>query len=132
MVQKSSKFSITNTTKSNPPIGGLLFKQMKEAVLGKDYELSLAFISRKRSRELNHAYRSKNSSTDILSFPLGQKTGEICLSLSDSKKMASKFDRPYKNFVAFLFIHGLVHLKGYRHSSRMESIEKKYRKVFGI
>lgn len=36
----------------------------------------------------------------------------------------------YKNYLAYLFIHGLLHLKGYEHSSKMESEECKILKRF--
>jgi ssRNA-specific RNase YbeY (16S rRNA maturation enzyme) len=49
-----------------------------------------------------------------------------------TKLEAKKFDREYENFLGFLFIHGLVHLKGYDHGSTMESIEIQFRKQFGI
>ena len=48
------------------------------------------------------------------------------------KKEALKFDRTFPNFVAFLVIHGLMHLKGFDHSSTMESNEQKIRQEFGI
>ena len=36
------------------------------------------------------------------------------------------------NFIAFLFIHGLFHLKGLTHGSRMERAEKTVRAHFHI
>ena len=49
-----------------------------------------------------------------------------------TKLEAKKFERTYENFLAFLFIHALVHLKGMDHGSTMESMEARYRKKFGI
>lgn len=109
-----------------------LFEQMKIAVLGKSYDLSVAFVSPARMKELNLSYRNINKPTDILSFPLSEKEGEIYICLSEAKKEAKKFDRAYENFLGFLFIHGLVHLKGFDHGSTMESIEARFRKKFGI
>ena len=70
--------------------------------------------------------------TDILSFPLNENAGEIFLCLSEAEKEAVKFKRPNDNFIAFLFIHGLMHLKGFDHSSTMESNEQKIRQEFHI
>jgi probable rRNA maturation factor len=123
-------FNFINTTKAKVP--RLAFSQMKDAVLGKEYELSVAIISRNKIRELNKRWRDRDCATDILSFPLSKKSGEIYINPEETKKMAPEFDRTYANFIKFLFIHGLIHLKGYDHSSRMESIETKYRKQFGI
>ena len=108
------------------------YNKMKIAVLGKDYDLSFGFVSPKKIQELNLAYRNKNEPTDILSFPLSKTEGEIYICKSESRKEAKKFDRSYENFLDFLFIHGLVHLKGYDHGSTMESIESEFRKKFGV
>ena len=126
-------FSITNKTKGSPKIPkGLPFVQMKEAVLGKDYDLSLVIITSKEMAKLNLAYRNKIGSTDILSFPIDTDSGEIFISLKETEVEAKKFDRDFKNFIQFLFIHGCTHLKGMTHGSRMESEERKYRKIFAI
>ena len=105
---------------------------MKEAVLGKDYDLSLVFIGNKRSQKLNKEYRDKDKPTNILSFPLENTQGEIFINLAFSKKHAKDFGRTEKNFVAFLFIHGLFHLKGYDHGSTMEKEEVKIRNKFDV
>ncbi len=122
--------SITNTTKGKLP--RLPFVKLTTAVLGKEYECSLVIISPKKSRELNRIYRNKDHSTNILSFPLEKNEGEIFIDLETSRKDAKLFDRSYVNFIAFLYIHALFHLKGYDHSDIMEKQEKKIRKVFKI
>jgi probable rRNA maturation factor len=132
IVQKetSGGLDFSNDTKAKIP--RLVFLRIKEAVLGKKYELSVAIISANKIRELNKRWRSKDKATDILSFPLSETEGEIYINPFMAKEEAKKFGKPYDNFVLFLFIHGLVHLKGYEHGSRMEAIEKKFRKRFGI
>jgi probable rRNA maturation factor len=70
--------------------------------------------------------------TDILSFPLSENEGEIYINPATARKEAKKFDRPYDNFILFLLIHGLVHLKGYEHGAIMESIETRFRKKFKV
>ncbi len=122
--------SITNTTKGKLP--RLPFAKLTTAVLGEKYECSLVIVSPRKSRELNKTYRDKDNSTNILSFPLEKNEGEIFLDLETSRKDAPAFDRSYTNFIAFLYIHALFHLKGYDHSGIMEKQEKKIRKVFKI
>ena len=122
--------SITNTTKDKLP--RLPFAKMAEAVLGKEYECSLVIIGSKKSRELNRTYREKDNSTNILSFPLDENEGEIFLDLKKTRTEAPLFDRSYINFVGFLFIHGLLHLKGLDHGTKMENAEKKIRSLFKI
>ncbi len=122
--------SITNKTKSTLP--RVPFAVMKDAVLGKKYELSLVFVGNATSKKLNFSYRGKNNPTNILSFPLDKKTGEIFIAPAVARAEMKKFDRDYDNFIAFLFIHGLLHLKGMEHGSTMEKAEVKFRKKFNV
>ena len=126
----SSGFDFFNETKAKIP--RLAFLRIKNAILGKKYELSVAIVGADKMRELNRRWRDKNKPTDILSFPLSNKCGEIYISPDAAKKEAKKFDRECDNFILFLFIHGLVHLKGYEHGGIMESIEVKFRKKFKV
>jgi len=126
----NASFDIGNTTKGKLP--RLPFLDMKNAALGKKYELSLVFIGSTLSRRLNRERRGKDKPTNILSFELSQTSGEIFIDLKLAKKQAAKFGRTEDNFLAFLFIHGLVHLKGMDHGARMELTEQKLRKKFAI
>jgi probable rRNA maturation factor len=127
---QDGNFSIVNKTKST--LTGVPFHKMKNFALGEKYELSLVFIGNKKSKELNKSFRGKDKPTNILSFPLSKSKGEIFITLDVAKKEAPKFGRNITNFVSFLFIHGLMHLKGMSHGSKMERAEAKLRKQFGI
>ncbi len=127
---KEEHFTLTNTTKAKLP--RLAFAQMKEAVLGNEYDLSVTIVDLEKIQELNTTYRKIHAPTDILSFPLSETEGEIFINLEEAKKEAPKFNRKFDNFLAFLFIHGLVHLKGHDHSDAMEALEITYRKQFSI
>jgi probable rRNA maturation factor len=109
-----------------------LFKKMAQAVLGKNYELSVVFVSTNKIRQINRVYRGKDVPTDILSFPLSPTTGEIYINVTETALQAPAFNRPFDNFLKFLFIHGLVHLNGYDHGSTMESIEAGIRAQFKV
>jgi len=129
---ENETFSITNTLKTAPKINGAFFEQIKDAVLGKKYILSVVFIGDKKSQNLNQTYRQKNYPTDILSFSINKNEGEIFINPSVAKKKSKEFERSEENFLNFLFIHGLVHLKGMDHGSIMEKEEEKFRKKFKI
>ena len=123
-------FSIIKETRDVPSC--VSFSEIKTAILGADYRLNLIFTTTERIRKLNTTYRGQDKPTDILSFPLTASEGEIYISPIEAREESRKFDRTYENFVAFLFIHGCVHLKGHDHGSRMESIEVEMRQRFGI
>ena len=109
-----------------------MYKNLKNEILGKDYSLSIAFVSEKKSKEINKKYRHKDKSTNILSFALRENTGEIILCKPVIKREAKIFSKNFRQFLNFLVIHGMLHLKGYEHSSTMERLEAKYdQKYFG-
>ncbi len=124
------KFSIVNETKGKLP--SLPFGQYKNKILGKNYELDLIFVDDKKIKSLNKTFRKKDSATDILSFPIDKNLGQIFICEKMAKKKAREFEREYNNFIAFLFIHGAVHLLGHEHGNKMEKLEAKYRKIFKI
>ena len=130
VVDKSESFAFRNTTKGKLP--RLPFEQIKDAVLGKHYSLSLVFAGDTRTRKLNRTYRGKDKPANVLSFPLSPDSGEIFINLSRAKKEAPQFGDSFPSFVGFLFIHGLLHLKGMEHGSKMESEERGIRKRFSI
>lgn len=126
----SDNFQIKNTTKGSLP--RLPFVSLKDAVLGTKYELSLVIAGDALSRKLNLQFRGKDKPANVLSFPLSKSEGEIFINLKRAKIEAPDFDETYTKFVAHLFIHGLFHLKGYAHGSRMELEEKKVMKKFKL
>jgi rRNA maturation RNase YbeY len=126
----SHHLTLTFETRSSAP--SIPWVAIKNAILGKTYELSLVFPSPKTATQLHRDWKEKDGPANILSFPLDDQTGEIFISLNQAKKECKKFDRTYDNYLAFLFIHGCAHLKGYTHGSAMESYEKTIRKKFNI
>ncbi|MEX0919489.1 MAG: rRNA maturation RNase YbeY [Parcubacteria group bacterium] len=115
--------SITNKTKGSVP--KIQYELIKDEVVGKGYNLSLVFCSTRLSQRLNTTYRDKNKPTNVLSFPLDNDSGEIFINLTTAKKEVKKFDMKFTKFVTYLFIHGLLHLKGMEHGDTMERAEKK-------
>ncbi len=114
------EFSIANKTKAKLP--RVAFLDIKNAVVGRKYELSLVFCGDALSRKLNKTYRDKDKPTNVLSFPISETSGEIFIN-----------PRRLKNFsVKFLFIHGLLHLKGFEHGDTMEKREKALLKKFSV
>ena len=105
---------------------------MKQAVLGKTYELSLTFVGATMAKTLNQTYRQKDYIPNVLSFPLNEDTGEIYICPGVAKKEAKNFNLSVDGYIAYLFIHGLVHLKGHDHSDAMDKLERKYVKQFNI
>lgn len=121
-------FTITNNTKGHLP--RCPFVSIKNKILGVDYELGLSLLTSLKQKQINRKYRGKNETTNILSFPLSKNSGEITIDPTKVKKDTPLFNMSYSQFFKYLFIHGLLHLKGFKHSSTMEVEEKKYLKMF--
>lgn len=122
-------FSISATVKHYPvwPYG-----VMKNAVLGKSYLLSLSFVGPARAKGFNQTYRKKDYVPNVLSFPLDGTTGEIIICPEVAKREAKDFNLSVDGYIAYLFIHGCVHLKGHDHGDTMDKLEQKYVKQFKI
>ena len=110
---------------------------------------TVAFISDRRMKELNHFFRGKNSTTDVLSFPheadeFGDTfaknddkefLGDIVISAEQAERQAKENGLTLENEIQQLILHGLLHLCGYDHetdSGEMNKLELKLRKRLGI
>jgi rRNA maturation RNase YbeY len=105
--------AIRNLTRA--PVPRLPYRRLAERILGTNYELSVVLIGNTRAQTLNRLWRGKNYPANILTFPLDRNLGEIFLNLDQTSGVD----------LQPLFIHGLLHLKGLTHGSRMEQLENK-------
>ena len=91
-------------------------------------------------KRLNSKFRGKNSTTDVLSFPLAENferhLGDIVISLPQARKQAREFGSRLQEELLRLLIHGLLHLLGYDHEgvSKREALrtERKERELFQL
>lgn len=111
-----------------------------------DAEVSVVLTSDEEIRELNHQYRGIDSPTDVLSFPLLEgehegavlnpsdfahgddpqgepiALGDVVISLERAKSQAQEYGHALTRELAFLTVHGILHLLGYDHES--EELER--------
>lgn len=116
-------FSLASTVEEYP---SLPYEALKNDILGKTYDLSLVFVGPDRAQKLNEEYRQKDYVPNVLSFPLDETSGEIYITPSVAKTEAKRFGHSYKAHVGYLYIHGLMHLKGYDHGPKMERLEERF------
>ena len=98
----------------------LPFERIAASILGERYELSLVICGDALARRMNSTYRHKNYAANVLSFPLGNREGELFLNVQTLRAR-----------LLLLFIHGCLHLKGMRHGKRMDALEMNLCKRFG-
>jgi len=85
-------------------------------------EISLKLTDDDEMRKLNKKHRSLDKTTDVLSFPMNETKnieenilGDIVISVDTLRKQAKKYDMTINDELAFLYVHGLLHLLGYDH-----------------
>lgn len=99
--------------------------------------ITLAFVDDAQMQQLNQQYRNKNSTTDVLSFPIQEPgpdnrnyLGDIAVSSIQAQKQARAAGHNLLTEVLQLFAHGILHLCGYDHdadSGEMDELELKLR-----
>ncbi|MDO8555390.1 MAG: rRNA maturation RNase YbeY [bacterium] len=112
-------FGIANQSQERIP--NIQWEKIKKSILGEKYELSLVFANNSLMKKLNRQYRKKNKLANTLSFVFDKSTGEIFLNHNRYK---------LKNELLTLFIHSLLHLKGFSHNEEMREQEAGYLKKF--
>jgi probable rRNA maturation factor len=124
-----------------------LVAQVVEKVLAyeeceEDYEVSISFVGDEEMRSLNNEYRGIDKETDVLSFPMVEFMGEeieeedenteyideeialgdIVISMRSVREQAEDYGHSINRELAFLLVHGMLHLLGYDHED--EATEK--------
>lgn len=134
---KSGVFSLTRLSPERLP--RLDFGAMAIAILGPHYSCSLVVVDDTESQRLNNVYRKKSYIPNVLSFPLARDTGEIFLNLKEARRqMHDPNGIPREEGLSFpqwttrLVIHGMLHLKGLPHGSRMDKAERRFLKIFSV
>jgi probable rRNA maturation factor len=91
-------------------------------------EISVTFVNNEQIQELNKQYRSKDVSTDVLSFPMGENgvydvnhttgakiLGDIVISMEKAVEQADRYGHSLEREVGYLAAHSMLHLLGYDH-----------------
>lgn len=85
-------------------------------------ELSLDLVGDGRMRRLNRQYRKKDRTTDVLAFamresssPVSALLGDVVISLPTARRQAKEGGRSLSEELAWLLVHGVLHLCGYDH-----------------
>lgn len=106
------------------------FLAIKEAVLGKKYELSIRFVDPATAQQLNITHRQKEYIPNTLSFSLSDTSGEIIMCRSAIRKEYKKFEMTHTTYLTFLLIHSSLHLVGMAHGDIMGRKELFFLKKF--
>jgi len=116
-------------------VGRIVEKVLEAEGSEEDYEVSISFVSDEEIRSLNKEYRGIDKATDVLSFPMLEFTeeeqeeeeegveyideeialGDIVISMEKASEQAGEYGHSFERELAFLLVHGMLHLLGYDH-----------------
>ena len=100
-------------------------------------ELAVRFASDRTVRRFNRVYRRQDRTTDVLSFPLGERIsgdvhlGDLLISRRRAEVQARASGLSARREVEELVLHGLLHLLGYDHETdqgEMDRLELRLRR----
>ena len=109
---------VTNLTRQKlPPVG---WRKIKNKILGAKYDLSLVFAGDKETAKITKKYRAKNKPANVLAFALDKWAGEVFVDLPLVFREADGAGKTRRAYLVFLYIHALLHLKGFKHDTNKE------------
>ena len=99
--------------------------------LERDAEVTLRFVGAAEGRRLNRDYRGRDYATDVLTFDYADAPAihaDIVLCVPVIRREAREQHKKYRDHLAHLVVHGVLHAHGYDHdraarARRMESLE---------
>ena len=108
----------------------LEYARIKENLEDTELEFSVIIVDNKRIHEINKEYRGIDRPTDVISFALEDNEdvnienyrilGDIYISIDKVREQAKVYGHSEKRELAFLTIHGFLHLLGYDHMEKEE------------
>ena len=91
-------------------------------------EFNVIFVDNEYIHKLNKDYRGIDRPTDVITFALedGEKVdlnawrilGDIYISIDKAKEQAIEYGHQFLRELAFLTVHGFLHLLGYDHMNK--------------
>lgn len=99
-------------------------------------EVSVTLTNNDYIHQLNRKYRQIDRPTDVLSFALNESEepdiengpdinvlGDIILSVERAEEQAADYGHSLRREIAFLTVHGMLHLLGYDHMEEADRLE---------
>jgi probable rRNA maturation factor len=131
---------------ASPTVIGARARKMLDHLGLRGVELTVALVDDATIHGLNREFRQKDKPTDVLSFPLHERSrgwkprgargeaigagwphqgplGDVILSVDTARRQAEAEGRPLLAELTMLLAHGLLHLLGYDHRTDAEDRE---------
>ena len=87
--------------------------------------VTLRIVGEREGRELNRTFRKMNRATNVLSF----HSGDIVLCHPVIRREARAQGKTLAAHYAHLVVHGVLHLRGYRHEKKRDAARMEAREI---
>jgi len=109
--------------------------------LSDEEELSVLLCDNEYIHGLNKTYRGIDRPTDVLSFALNEGEeedgeeeshllGDLIISLERTAEQAKEYGHPFERELAYLTVHGCLHILGYDHMTDEDKKEMRQEEEF--
>jgi len=123
-----------------PGVERLVRKAARAALGARSGALTIALADDKRVRALNKRDRRKDTPTNVLSYPSGERRnlGDVVLARGTVWREAREQRKTPADHVVHLVVHGTLHLLGHDHETsdadaeRMERLERRILERLGV
>lgn len=116
------------TTLGKPWLRRIVAETLRREDVRQRCEVGLLLTTGKEVRRLNRRYRGQDKETDVLSFSLAEgalaegegapvNLGQVVVSYPRAVRQAAVYGHSVEREVAFLTVHGVLHLLGYDHQT---------------
>jgi probable rRNA maturation factor len=108
-------------------------------------ELSVSIVGDRSIRTLNRDYLGRDKATNVISFAMQEgefgalnpeQLGDVVISADTAAREADEAGEPYEHRLAFLLLHGILHITGYDHERSGEEeaarMENREREIFAL
>lgn len=111
-----------------------------------EVEIGLILVDDEAITQLNEQYRAVAGPTDVLSFPMWTRDeledvravpqnyperpvllGDVVISVETARRQAEEYGHSLGREMAFLLVHGVLHLLGYEHDDEQSRAEMRAR-----
>ncbi len=101
--------------------------------------ITITLTTPSKIRKINNEYRQIDRATDVLSFPMFEKSeldkkienndflyedilGDIIISVEKVKEQAEEYGHSFERELSYMVVHGFYHLMGYDHIEEKDKI----------
>ena len=101
--------------------------------------ITITLTTPEKIRQINNEYRQIDKATDVLSFPMFEKTeldekikkqeflhedvlGDIIISVQKVEEQAKDYGHSFERELSYMVVHGFYHLMGYDHIEEKDKI----------